>query len=162
VEEEMNETRLVGRRGFLQFAAGVASAFVVPDWGQRVFPMFPRTHSVTIHDELHGVVISTFVPWYRRDELGEGLDGYVTARELRAAGWTIRDNGKPLPEASQVNLASTKYRLDKNFFASPSGTLAIPKLVFKTTAENGGQSEWSVRSENYPGGILIGTWKEQG
>ena len=158
----MNETRLVGRRGFLQFAAGVASAFVVPDWGQRVFPMFPRTHSVTIHDELHGVVISRCVPWYRRDEFGDDLDGYVTAGELLAAGWTIKDNGKPLPSATPMNLASTKYRLDKKFFASPSGTLAIPKLVFKTTPENGGQSEWWVKSEEYTGGILIGTWKEQG
>ncbi len=163
-----HKSRRVGRRGFLQFAAGAVSALVVPDWGQRVFPMFPRTHSVTIHDELHGVVISRVVPWHKAHELGVGLGGFVNAKDFRELGWTIEDNGKELPfPSASYSLGSTKYRLYRDgersqFFASPSRTLAIPDVVFRTDAELGGRSEWTVRSEEYPGGIVIGDWCANG
>ena len=163
-----NKGRRVGRRGFLQFAAAAASSLVVPDWGQRVFPMFARTHSVTIHDELHGVVIRRVVPWHKAHELGVGLGGFVSARDFRALGWTIEDNGKSLPlPAASYSIGSTKYRLyaeggRARFFASPSRTLAIPDIVFRTDGELGGRSEWTVRSEEYAGGIIIGDWSADG
>lgn len=164
--------RRVGRRGFLQFAAGAVSALVVPDWGQRVFPMFPRTHAVTIHDELHGVVISKRVPWRDAVKLADDVSGFVTASELRAAGWTIEDNGKPLAPAF---MGSTRYRVRPaqvapervafktppsrlgSVYSGPAGTLLIPRCVFDTGPD--GHSEWTCEQEAYAGGIILGNWR---
>lgn len=55
------------RRTFLKFLAGTA-AFVIPDWGQRVFPMYPRTHTVVLDDYMFlGQRLQLRLPWDRME-----------------------------------------------------------------------------------------------
>lgn len=41
----MDKTK-TNRRTFLGFAGSVVGSLLIPDWGQRVFPMYPRTRII--------------------------------------------------------------------------------------------------------------------
>lgn len=62
----------VERRTFLAFAGGAIGTLL---WGRRVFPMYPRTHTITLDDEMYlGRRLELRLPWNK-------MQAYV--RELK-------------------------------------------------------------------------------
>lgn len=127
------------RRDFLGAMAATVTGLLVPDsgaklllpdWGKRVFPMFPRTHRVSIHEPLTGLFACKHVHWRELEKLVEFEAGWTNVARLRRAGWSVTE--ELIPEARRVTLGNPHA----------SGLIYVPRVVFDTAPD--GDSDWNL------------------
>ena len=133
------------RRSFLGSLVATASGLLVPGWGQRVFPMYPRVSRITINDMLnfHGwrfvlelppVEMEAYlnkVRWQAvRDGLGCPRGELVMVRskeELECEGYVSIPPVHPITKlTTHPNPSGYRARgkLDRNMF-DPAGFMKV-------------------------------------
>ena len=178
------------RRSFLAATAAIAG-LVLPGWGQRVFPMYPRVHTIRLDDELFwGRGLELRLPWWKMREYVAQLrrespgccrtaDGKFhtphvlrTYDELLAEGWEARELAiDPIDQAIDraiVREAMCKKRIHLPTVADATRFALVPsthrRLVVPIRAlDTGpdGHADWVLDRKIYAGGMISGMWRDR-
>lgn len=174
------------RRSFLTATAAIAG-LVLPGWGQRVFPMYPRVHTIRLDDELFwGRGLELRLPWWkmreyvarlRRESPGccrvSGVSGHTphilrTYDELLAEGWKARELEIDPVDQAIVREAMCKKRIHLPTVADATRFALVPhthrRIVVPIRALDtgqGGRADWVLDRKIYAGGMISGMWRDR-